>query len=99
MRAVACWTVCLVAPRRGVGVAAGVAAPLPRRPLGAGDRAVLVNDSPCRTRVVLQHPQHTTNCALDSQVSSDAHRIGQNSVCSSGLVPMVCYACCKLVKG
>ena len=56
-------------------MAAGVAAPLPRRPLGAGDWAVLVDDSPCKTRVVLQHPQHTTNCALDSQVSSDAHRL------------------------
>ena len=40
MRAEACWADCLVEPRRGVGVAAGVDPPLPRRPLGAGDRAV-----------------------------------------------------------
>ncbi|KAA6423919.1 MAG: hypothetical protein FRX49_05878 [Trebouxia sp. A1-2] len=58
----------MTAPRRGVGVAAGVDAPLPRRPLGAGDRAVLVDDSPCKARAVLQQPQHTTNSALASQL-------------------------------
>ena len=99
MRAAACWAVCLVAPRRGVGVAAGVDAPLPRRPLGAGDRAVLVDDSPCKARAVLQQPQHTTNSALASQVSSDAHRVCRISVCSEHWMLLACYACISLVNG
>ena len=90
MRAVACWAVCLVAPRRGV--AAGVAAPLPRRPLGAGDRAVLAGDSPCKARAVSQHPQHIPNSVLVSQVSSDAHTVCLTSVCSSGLMLLACCA-------
>lgn len=41
MRAAACCAVCLVEPRLGVeAAAAAAAAPRPRRPLGAGERAV-----------------------------------------------------------